>query len=127
MKRFSPRFLTHALAACAVAAFAFAVPARADVNVGFVDTQSWWSGSAHTYVPVTLTVQNFGTTDSTGVTFSFTLPKGLKIQLDSNYCSTVHGSQGARIVLCDFGPLAAGATASVTLSFLSAQAEMDSF
>lgn len=130
MKGFSLRFLTHALAACAIVVLGFAAPANAqEADVGVLPATA--TGPTHTMVPVTITVINAGPGDATGVTLTFDVPKGLKFALDGGGVCSSTRTKGISTVSCTWAiipaPVAPAivSSASVTLSFQSAQAESD--
>ena len=69
------------------------------------------NGPSRQTLPQVIHIMNYGTADATGVTLTFTPPKGAKV--DST-CQVDHMPGGLRSYTCLVGPIASGQTVDVS-------------
>jgi len=85
--------------------------ARAQGSVVLLASADTGSGPAHSTYPQVIHVFNNGSANATGVTVTFTPPKGVKI--DSN-CLVDHMAGGVRSYTCSLGTIAPQQTVDVS-------------
>jgi Domain of unknown function DUF11 len=100
------------------------VPASAQGQVIFQTSADTNGGPPHQTYYQTIYIQNIGFEEATGVTVTFTPPKGLKV--DST-CQVDHLPGGLRSYTCLVGNIAVGDTANVSFSISQTKAGDDSF
>jgi uncharacterized protein DUF11 len=100
------------------------LPASAHAqSVQFVLSADTSSGSARQTLPQVVHITNYGA-EATGVTLTFTPPKGAKV--DST-CQVDHLPGGVRTYICSVGTVATGQTVDVTFSISMIKAGDASF
>lgn len=87
--------------------------ANAQGQVVFFTSADTGSGPARQTYPQVIHVYNAGLTDATGVTVTFTPPKGAKVDSD---CLVDHSPGGLRTYTCLLDTIAPGQTADVSFS-----------
>ena len=112
MKKTLVRFLGGAVMVCGTL-LGLSTSAHAQ-SVSFVISANTVSGPARQTVgPQVIQVTNDGNAEATGVTVTFTLPKGAKAE---TACQEDHLPGGVRSYTCLVGTLTPGQTADVTFS-----------
>jgi hypothetical protein len=102
------RFLAGATMVCGVGLFG--ITASAQAQVSFILSADTNSGPAGTY-PQTIHVYNAGT-NATGVTVTFTPPKGVKVD---SACLVDHLPGGLRSYTCLVGSITGGQTVDIAI------------
>jgi hypothetical protein len=107
------RFFGGAVMVWGVGLLGLTATAAAQGSVTFYVSADTGSGSTHQTYPQVIHVYNAGPSDATGVTVTFTPPKGVKV---AGSCLVDHLSGGLRTYTCSLGTITSLQTVDVVFT-----------